>query len=136
MTAYRHIPFIVFMGFSVGILYACNVSPKKISLTSTSSYPCIPFHDSVVKNLTQTIPGRIQNEYYDVMDISDSEKQSGKAEGICYHDDDNINSGSGKLNKTGTYLKEFRMFESPDISYTKFNNCVFLPTVNTYFCEA
>lgn len=132
MTAYRHIPFILFMGFSVGILYACNISPKKITSSSISSYPCVPFHDSVVRNLTQTIPGRIQNEYYDVMEISDGEKQLGKAEGICYHDDDNINSGSGKLNKTGSYLNEFRMFESPDISYTKFNNPD-LPVDDTIF---
>jgi len=68
------------------------------------------------------IPGKLQNEYYDTMDIPDDQKAAGAEEGITYHDNDNINSGSGTFNGKGTYLREFRMFESPDISYTKFNN--------------
>lgn len=61
---------------------------------------------------TQTIPGKIECEFYDH-----------GGEGIAYHDSDKINNGSGKLNPAnGTYLNEFRMNESVDISYTKSNN--------------
>jgi len=60
----------------------------------------------------QTIPGKIECEFYD---------RGGEA--IAYHDSDAINNGSGKLNPAnGTYLNEFRMHEGVDISYTKENN--------------
>ena len=58
---------------------------------------------------TQTIPGKIQCEFYD---------KGGEA--VAYHDTDNINNGSGKLNPAdGSFLNEFRMKEGVDISYTK-----------------
>jgi len=61
------------------------------------------------QNKTQTIPGRVECEFYN---------EGG--EGIAYHDSDSINNGSGKLNPAnGTYLNEFRMKEGVDISYTK-----------------
>ncbi len=42
-------------------------------------------------------------------------------EGIAFHDDDSINSGSGNLNPAdGSYLHEFRINEPVNISYTKF----------------
>ncbi len=85
-------------------------------------YPGVPFHDSVYHGGAQVIPGRLQNEYYDMMDISDERKAAGAEEGITYHDTDNKNDGSGALNGKGNYLKEFRMSESPDISYVKFKN--------------
>lgn len=60
----------------------------------------------------QTIPGKIECEFYDK-----------DGEGISYHDSDMINNGSGKLNPAnGSYLNEFRMHEGVDISYTKSNN--------------
>lgn len=60
----------------------------------------------------QQIPGKIECEFYN---------QGG--EGIAYHDTDNINNGSGKLNPAnGSYLNEFRMNEGVDISYTKAND--------------
>ena len=60
----------------------------------------------------QSIPGKIQCEFYD---------KGGEA--IAYHDADSINNGSGKLNPAnGNYLNEFRMKEGVDISYTKSNN--------------
>src|ERR1700759_2332192 len=60
----------------------------------------------------QTIPGKIECEFYD---------RGG--EGISYHDSDSINNGSGKLNPAnGNYLNEFRMKEGVDLSYTKSNN--------------
>jgi hypothetical protein len=89
---------------------------------SAEKYPCLPFHDTVSGKSIQVIPGRIQNEYYDTLAVSDKEKTEGAEEGLCYHDSENVNNGSGKLNKVGSYFGEFRMYESPDISYTKFNN--------------
>jgi len=60
----------------------------------------------------QTIPGKLQCEYYDF-----------GGEGIAYHDSDTINSGSGRLNPSdGSYLNEFRINEAVDISFTKFRD--------------
>ena len=71
-----------------------------------------PYHDSRYNGGAQTIPGRLQCEYYDI-----------GGEGIAYHDTDSINSGSGRLNPAdGSYLHEFRINEAVDISYTKFQN--------------
>ncbi len=85
-------------------------------------YPCVPYQDATTGKITQVIPGRIQNEFYDMLPVSDEAKAAGAEEGLCYHDSDAVNSGSGKLNKTGSYVKEFRRFESPDISFTKVDN--------------
>lgn len=58
----------------------------------------------------QEIPGRLQCEFFDV-----------GGEGIAFHDNDSVNSGSGALNPAdGSYLNEFRILEPVDISYTKF----------------
>jgi hypothetical protein len=86
------------------------------------SYLGVPFHDSVYHGGPQLIPGILQNEYFDTMDIPDEAKAAGAEEGIVYHDTDRRNPGSGTLNGKGTYNREFRMFESPGTSYTKFNN--------------
>lgn len=59
--------------------------------------------------MVQNIPGRVECEYYDL-----------GGEGLAYHDADPVNNGSGKLNPAnGSFLNEFRMNESVDISYTK-----------------
>lgn len=82
------------------------------SLNNFSNYKGIPFEDSVYKEGPQTIPGKLQCEYYDF-----------GGEGIAYHDLDSMNSGSGSLNKAdGSYLHEFRINESVDISFTKIQN--------------
>ncbi|MDR6762695.1 hypothetical protein J2Y38_002906 [Flavobacterium sp. 2755] len=58
---------------------------------------------------TQQIPGKIECEFYDL-----------GGEGIAYHDTDEVNNGSGKLNPVnGNPLNEFRLKEGVDISYTK-----------------
>jgi hypothetical protein len=76
-----------------------------------SHYRGTPFHDSVYHGGPQTIPGRVQCAYYDL-----------GGEGIAYHDADAKNNGSGSLNPAdGSYLNQFRMDESVDISYTKFH---------------
>jgi hypothetical protein len=95
---------------------------SKGAVAAALPYRGVPFHDSVYAGGPQIIPGRLQNEYYDTLAVSNDEKAAGAGEGITYHDTDNKNSGSGALNGLGSYLKEFRRFESPDISYVKFNN--------------
>ena len=70
---------------------------------------------TVIQYLSQesiNIPGKLQCEYYDF-----------GGEGIAFHDNDTINSGSGRLNPAdGHYLNEFRINEAVDISYTKFRD--------------
>ena len=87
-----------------------------------ADYPCVPYHDAVYHGGPQTIPGRLENEYYDVMDVSNQRKRAGVEEGRCYHDTDSLNWGSGMLNGTGSYLNEFRMHEAPGLSYTKIHH--------------
>ena len=90
---------------------------------------CVPCHISKTYQgkswEMQTIPGKIECEFYD---------RGGEA--VAYHDSDIINNGSGKLNPAnGNFLNEFRMKEGVDISYTKtgniddnpFNQTAFLP---------
>ena len=75
--------------------------------TSAQPYRGKAWHDSL-----QTIPGKIQCEFYD---------EGGQ--GIAYNDSDGTNNGSGKLNPNdGTYYNTFRMNEGVDISYTKANS--------------
>lgn len=76
------------------------------------NYPGTPYEDLVYKGGAQTIPGKLQCEYYDF-----------GGEGIAFHDSDSVNSGSGGLNQAdGSYLHEFRINEAVDISYTKFRD--------------
>lgn len=80
------------------------------SVKNANSYEGKAFSDSLYQGGPQTIPGKLQCEYYDL-----------GGEGIAFHDSDSINSGSGRLNLAdGTYLHEFRIGEAVDISYTKF----------------
>jgi Carbohydrate binding module (family 6) len=89
---------------SVLLFNRCNYN------NNIGNYRGTPFADSVFKGGAQIIPGKLQCEYYDF-----------GGEGISYHDNDSINSGSGNLNPAdGTYLNEFRIMEAVDISYTKF----------------
>jgi hypothetical protein len=75
------------------------------------NYQGTPYEDSRHQGGAQKIPGKVECASYD---------RGG--EGIAYHDSDSKNSGSGALNPAdGTYLNQFRMDESVDISYTKFN---------------
>jgi hypothetical protein len=77
---------------------------------SSEIYKGKPYSDAFYTEGAQPIPGKLQCEYYD----------SG-GEGIAFHDNDSINSGSGRLNPAdGSYLHEFRINEPVDISYTKF----------------
>lgn len=94
----------------VGIITATSVLLGCRS--GISSYKGAPFNDSVYMSVPQTIPGKLQCECYD----------SG-GEGVAFHDNDTINSGSGRLNPAdGSYLNEFRINEAVDISYTKFRD--------------
>ena len=79
---------------------------------NTNTYQGKPYSDSIYNAGAQTIPGKLQCEYYDF-----------GGEGIAFHDNDSINSGSGRLNPAdGSYLHEFRIDEPVDISYTKFRD--------------
>jgi hypothetical protein len=103
---------IVFSG--VALIVSCNSSNK------LNDYKGIPYSDDQYKLGVQTIPGKLQCEYFDF-----------GGEGITYHDSDSINSGSGGLNPAdGSYLHEFRINEAVDISYTKFQDP---PIDNTIF---
>jgi hypothetical protein len=94
------------------ILLGNSLLAKAQSSHNPNSYQGNPFKDSKYMGGPQTIPGKIQCEYYDF-----------GGEGISFHDTDTINSGSGGLNPSdGTYLNEFRMHEPVDISYTKFRD--------------
>jgi len=78
------------------------------------NYTGTPYQDAHYSGGPQKIPGKLQCAYYD----------SG-GEGVAYHDSDAKNFGSGALNPAnGTYLNEFRMNESVDISYTKFHDAI------------
>lgn len=83
-----------------------------IQTFSQEKYKGKPFADLQYKGGAQTIPGKLQCEYYDL-----------GGEDIAFYDDDSINSGSGRLNPAdGSYLHEFRINEPVDISYTKFRD--------------
>ena len=90
--------------FSITVFMSCQPAKKQAEYTGK------PYQDSVYQAGPQSIPGKLQCEYYDF-----------GGEGIAFHDEDSINSGSGRLNPSnGTYLHEFRINEAVDISYTKF----------------
>jgi len=85
--------------FFISIMCSVNMGAQ--------TYKGKAWHDSL-----QTIPGKIQCEFYD---------EGGQ--GITYNDSDAVNNGSGRLNPNdGTYYNTFRMNEGVDISYTKTNN--------------
>ena len=86
-------------------LFSCQQKPL-------GDYKGTPYSDIIYHGGPQTVPGKLQCEYYDF-----------GGEGIAYHDSDTINSGSGRLNPAdGSYLNEFRIKEAVDISYTKFRD--------------
>jgi hypothetical protein len=83
-------------------------------LSGSSCFAQQKYTGKAWKDSIQQIPGKVQCERYDV-----------GGEGISFHDSDTINSGSGRFNlANGTYLNEYRMKESVDISYTKFRDSI------------
>lgn len=106
----KHLKPVFFSGFFLFILTAGAIFMSCQPTKKQTEYAGKPFHDSVYQAGPQTIPGKLHCEYYDF-----------GGEGIAFHDEDSVNSGSGALNPAnGTYLHEFRMNEAVDISYTKF----------------
>jgi hypothetical protein len=98
--------FIILIFTVFGLIESCK------SGKSNNIYQGNPYTDSVYKSGTQTIPGKLQCEYYDF-----------GGEGVAYHDSDSTNSGSGRLNPVdGSYLHGFRINEAVDISFTKFRD--------------
>jgi hypothetical protein len=91
--------------FCISVLSSCHIN-------YLGDYKGTPYEDKMYHSGPQTIPGKLQCEYYDF-----------GGEGIAYHDSDTINSGSGRLNPPdGSYLNEFRINEAVDISFTKFRD--------------
>jgi hypothetical protein len=91
--------------FCFATLFSCQQKPL-------GDYKGTPYSDIIHNGEAQTIPGKLQCEYYDF-----------GGEGVAFHDVDSTNSGSGRLNPAdGSYLHEFRMNESVDISFTKFRD--------------
>jgi hypothetical protein len=96
---------ILFCVLSIGVFASCHSN-------STGNYKGTPYADIMYHAGPQTIPGKLQCEYYDF-----------GGEGVAFHDIDTINSGSGRLNPAdGSYLHEFRINEAVDISFTKFQD--------------
>lgn len=80
----------------------------------TATYKGRPYGDSRYEGGPQAIPGKVMCAYYDL-----------GGEGVAYHDTVPVNQGSGRLNPAdGSYLNEFRINESVDISYTKFRDAI------------
>ncbi len=79
-------------------LFACGLSAEV-----TSDY-----HGKPYLGRPQSIPGRVQAEYYDA-----------GGQGVAYNDSDPTNNGSGTLNKGDTFVDRFRSDEGVDISFTK-----------------
>lgn len=95
----------LFFVLSVGVFASCHSN-------SAGNYKGTPYADIMYHAGPQTIPGKLQCEYYDF-----------GGEGVAFHDIDTINSGSGRLNPAdGSYLHEFRINEAVDISFTKFQD--------------
>jgi hypothetical protein len=95
----------LFYVFCIAILSSCHSG-------SHGYYKGTPYADIIYHAGPQTIPGKLQCEYYDF-----------GGEGVAFHDSDTINSGSGRLNPAdGSYLHEFRKNEAVDISFTKFQD--------------
>jgi hypothetical protein len=94
------------------VLLCCGIVVTESCQSHKNEYKGTPFSDTVYKSGPQTIPGKLQCEYYDF-----------GGEGIAFHDTDSTNSGSGRLNPAdGSYLHEFRINEAVDISFTKFRD--------------
>jgi hypothetical protein len=92
------------------LILFCGLVLTESCQSHKNEYKGTPFSDSVYKSGPQTIPGKLQCEYYDF-----------GGEGLAFHDTDSTNSGSGRLNPAdGSYLHEFRINEAVDISFTKF----------------
>ena len=100
-----------FLPFGI-IIFSISFNGASQPAKKANSYKGKPYNDSHYTGGAQTIPGKLQCEFYDF-----------GGEGIAFHDSDSVNSGSGRLNPAdGSYLHEFRINEAVDISYTKFQN--------------
>jgi len=97
---------------TISISVLCLAALLSCQVSSLGDYKGKPYSDVVYKDGPQSIPGKLQCEYYDF-----------GGEGVAFHDSDTINSGSGRLNPAdGSYLNEFRINEAVDISFTKFRD--------------
>jgi len=75
------------------IILSILLFPRCNSKSRIGNYKGTPYADSVYKKGAQIIPGKLQCEYFDF-----------GGEGIAYHDNDSINSGSGHLNPSDMWV--------------------------------
>ena len=81
------------------IFNLCRKRNKQVSYIGKT------YQYSVYHGVPQAFSGKHQCEYYDF-----------GGEGVAFHDNDSINSGSGSLNPAdGSYLNEFRIKDAVDI---------------------
>lgn len=86
-----------------------GISGSLIYADPPSDYAGKPYQDAVHTGGPQRVPGPVFCAYFDT-----------GGPGVAYHDTDQVNNGSGKLNPAnGSYLNEFRRNEAVDTSYTK-----------------
>ncbi len=81
--------------------------------SASDEYAGRPYSDTVRALALQTIPGRMECEFFDV-----------GGDSVSYFDTDLNNNGSGSLNQGEGYLMNFRISEAPDISFTKFHDSI------------
>jgi hypothetical protein len=104
----KHLKKLISVGIlAITITYSCTNDPEPYVM----NYDGKPFLDTVQATKIQTIPGKVQCEFYDL-----------GGDSIAYHDSDRKNNGSGSLNTGGGYLNTFRILEAPDISFTKYHD--------------
>ncbi|MCB8994619.1 MAG: carbohydrate-binding protein [Bacteroidales bacterium] len=92
---------------------ACVAKPSTNNSGFLANYKGVPYSDSLRAGGIQKIPGKVECEFYDI-----------GGDSLSYFDSDRNNNGSGSLNKGEGYLNNFRIGESPDISYTKFHDSI------------
>jgi len=105
----KHLIYSILTVLSVILVMGCADKRESYKM----NYNGTPYLDKERALAIQTLPGKIECEFYD-----------NGGYGIAYFDTDSANNGSGGLNKGTDYLNSFRTSEAPDISYTKFHDSI------------
>jgi hypothetical protein len=105
----RHTRSTICLTLALAALAAPTAGQAPVPRFIPGAYAGASFGDSRHPAAPQSIPGRLQAEFYDT-----------GGSGVSFADSDAVNSGSGVLNPIdGSYLNGFRSAEAVDISYTK-----------------
>jgi hypothetical protein len=84
-----------------------QLGEPEVAMPAPPAFPA-DYKGTPWQGTAQAIPGKVLAAFYDV-----------GGEGVAFHDGDNVNSGSGGLNKGPEEKNNFRKDEPVDISYTK-----------------